>query len=142
LQIEYKKKQSFCVVPKMEYLPEYGAQCLTPGELTHQWISLYVRPGAELYRGMLICFMNELYLITLNVWGITLSCYHGPLTPSPFLTKGTENIFTFNVSFLYYCGHRQSDFNSVCEVFVSCGVLIGVAEDPSLLGCDAVVLGA
>jgi hypothetical protein len=36
----------------------------------------------------------------------------------------------------------QSGFNSVCEVFVSCGVLIGVAEDPSLLGCDAVVLGA
>jgi len=72
----------------MEYLPEYGAQCLTPSEQAHQWISLYVRPGSELYRGMLICFMNKLYFITLNVWGITLSSYHGPLTPSPFLMKG------------------------------------------------------
>ena len=65
----------------MEYLPEYGAQCLTPSELTHQWISLYVRPGAELYRGMLICFVNELYLITLNIWGITQLL---PWTINPF----------------------------------------------------------
>jgi hypothetical protein len=58
LQIEYKKKHSFCVVPKMEYLPEYGAQCLTPSELTRQWMSLYVRPGTDLYRGRLICSVN------------------------------------------------------------------------------------
>jgi hypothetical protein len=69
-----------------------------------------------------------------------------PWTVNPFTFFGekacTEIVFTFNVFSLYYCRHRQSGFNSVCEVFLSCGVLIGVAEDPSLLGCDALVLGA
>jgi hypothetical protein len=59
LQTKKNKKQTVCVVPKMEYLSEYGAQCLTQSELTRQWISLYVRPGADLYRGMLICFTNS-----------------------------------------------------------------------------------
>jgi hypothetical protein len=50
------KIQKVCVVPKMEYQTEFGAQCLTQSELTQQWISLFVRPGADLCRGMLFYF--------------------------------------------------------------------------------------
>lgn len=51
----------------MEYLTEYGAQCYTQSELTRQWISLYVRPGTDLYRGMLFYFaigIMPLFLIS------------------------------------------------------------------------------
>jgi hypothetical protein len=56
LQIKDNRIQRFCVVPKMEYQTEFGAQCLTRSELTRQWISLYIRPGADLYRGILLDF--------------------------------------------------------------------------------------
>jgi hypothetical protein len=56
LQIKDNSTKRFCIVPKLEYQTEYGAQCLTQSEMTRQWISLYVRPGADLYRGMLLYF--------------------------------------------------------------------------------------
>jgi hypothetical protein len=66
-QINKNKLQRFCVVPKMEYLTEYGAQCFTQSELTRQWISLHVRPETDLYRGMSFCFaigIMPLFLIS------------------------------------------------------------------------------
>jgi hypothetical protein len=51
----------------MEYQTEYGAQCLTQSELTQQWISLYVRPGADLYRGMLLYFAVVQFFIISHV---------------------------------------------------------------------------
>lgn len=55
------------MVPKMEYLTEYGAQCFTQSELTQQWISLHVRPGTDLYRGVLFfCAIRILPLFIIS----------------------------------------------------------------------------
>jgi hypothetical protein len=72
LQIKDNKIQRYCVVPKIEYQTEYGAQCLTRSELTRQWISLYVRPGADLYRGMLLYFAvrwnsNVIFIVSIKL---------------------------------------------------------------------------
>ncbi|XP_023703080.1 little elongation complex subunit 2 isoform X2 [Cryptotermes secundus] len=62
-EIKDKKIQRYCVVPKLEYQTEYGAQCLTRSELTRQWISLYVRPGADLYRVRVNACTSEVMMI-------------------------------------------------------------------------------
>ncbi|XP_021932865.1 little elongation complex subunit 2-like isoform X1 [Zootermopsis nevadensis] len=62
-KINYNKLQRFCVVPKMEYLTEYGAQCFTQSELTQQWISLHVRPGTDLYRVRVNACTSEVIMI-------------------------------------------------------------------------------
>lgn len=62
-EIKENRIRRFCVVPKMEYQTEYGAQCLTRSELTRQWISLFVRPGADLYRVRVNACTSEVMMI-------------------------------------------------------------------------------
>jgi hypothetical protein len=49
-------------------MTEFGAQCHTQSELTQQWISLYVRPGTDLCRGMLFC-------LSVRIMPLFLSCH-------------------------------------------------------------------
>ena len=39
------------MVPKTEYQPWYGAECLSHREMNEQWIDLRLRPECRLFRG-------------------------------------------------------------------------------------------
>lgn len=43
--------RTFLMVPKVEYQPWFGAECLTPREMNEQWMDLHLRPGCRLFRG-------------------------------------------------------------------------------------------
>jgi hypothetical protein len=62
-EIHGNKIQRFCIVPKMEYQTEYDVLCLARSELTWQWISLYVRPGADLHRVHVNACTSEVMMI-------------------------------------------------------------------------------
>ena len=42
------------MVPKLEYQPWYGAECITPRELREQWIDLHLRPECQQLRSNII----------------------------------------------------------------------------------------
>lgn len=42
------------MVPKTEYQPWFGAECMTPREMSEQWIDLHLRPECRLIKGDMI----------------------------------------------------------------------------------------
>ncbi|XP_052813824.1 uncharacterized protein LOC128240884 [Mya arenaria] len=51
------------LVPKMEYQPTIGLERQTPSEVTHNWMSIYVRPNANLVRCRVNPFNSEIIKI-------------------------------------------------------------------------------